>query len=66
VFEIEIPLRTLFESPTVEKLAGALLQREGESEKLEQRAALLLKVSELSEDEVNTMLAEQIRKIHNK
>ena len=66
VFEIEIPLRTLFESPTVEKLAVSLLQREGESEKLEQRAALLLKVAELSEDEVNTMLAEQIRKRHNK
>ena len=66
VFEIEIPLRTLFESPTVEKLAVALLQREGEREKLEQRAALLLKVAELSEDEVNTMLAEQIRKRHNK
>ena len=66
VFEIEIPLRTLFESPTVEELAFALLQREGEREKLEQRAALLLKVAELSEDEVNTMLEEQIRERHNK
>ena len=66
VFEIEIPLRTLFESPTVEESAFALLQREGELEKLEQRAELLHKVSELSEDEVNTMFAEHIRERHNK
>ena len=50
----------------MEELAFALLQREGEREKLEQRAALLLKVAELSEDEVNTMLAEHIRERHNK
>jgi hypothetical protein len=55
---VEIPPRILFESPTVEALAFALLQREGEREKLEQRAALLLSVAELSEDEVNIMLAD--------
>jgi acyl-CoA synthetase (AMP-forming)/AMP-acid ligase II/acyl carrier protein len=66
VFEVEIPLRTLFESPTVEKLALDLLQRECECKTVEQRTALFLKVTELSEDEVNTMLAEQIRKRHNK
>ena len=65
VFEIEIPLRTLFEFPTVGELAFALLQK-GEREKVEQRAALLLKVAELSEDEVNTMIAEQIHERHNK
>jgi acyl carrier protein len=66
VFEVEIPLRTLFESPTVEKLAFALLQRESEREKLEKKAALLLKVAELSEDEVNTMLEERVHGRHNK
>jgi len=65
-FQIEIPLRTLFESPTVEELALALQQSEGEREKVEQRGALLLKVAELSDDEVNTMLAEQIRERDNK
>ncbi len=66
VFEVEIPLRTLFESPTVEELAFALLQREGERKTVEHRAALLLKVADLSEDEVNAMLAERIRERHNK
>jgi acyl carrier protein len=66
VFEIEIQLRTLFESPTVEELAVALLQREGEREKLEKKATLLLTVAELSEDEVHTMLEERVHERHNK
>jgi acyl carrier protein len=66
VFEVEIPLRTLFESPTVEEFAFALLQREIEREEVKQRSALLQTVGELSEDEVNTMLEERVRKGHNK
>jgi amino acid adenylation domain-containing protein len=66
VFEVEIPLRILFESATVEKLAFALLQREGEREKLKMRAALLLKVAELSEDEVNAMLDDRIHQKYNR
>jgi hypothetical protein len=50
----------------VEDLAFALLQREGEREKLEQRATLLLKVAALSEDEVNRMLADRICHRDNK
>jgi hypothetical protein len=41
-------------------LATALLQRTDETEKLEKKAALLLKVAELSENEVNAMLAERV------
>ena len=59
VFQTEIPLKTLFESPTVGELAFALIQGEDEREKLEKRATLFLKVAELSEDEVNIMLARQ-------
>ena len=66
MFEVEIPLRTLFESPTVGELAFALLKREGERNTVEQMAALLQTVAELPEDAVNTMLAEQIRDRDNK
>jgi len=66
VFEVDLPLRTLFESPTVEELAFALLQREGECEKMKQRAGLLVTVAELSEDEVNTMLSARVLKRYNR
>jgi hypothetical protein len=42
----------------VGELAFELLQRESEREKVEERAALLLSMAELSEDEVNTMSAD--------
>jgi amino acid adenylation domain-containing protein len=61
-FGMDLPLRTLFEFPTVEGMATALLQREGVREKVEQRAALLLRVAELSEAEVNTMFEDQMRR----
>ena len=42
----------------------AFLQRESEREKVQQRAALLLTVAELSEDEINTMLEARNREGH--
>ena len=55
--EVYPPLRTMFESPTVAKFAAALLAAEGEA--VETRARLLLKLSSLSEDEVEAMLDEE-------
>ncbi|MGB8507277.1 MAG: amino acid adenylation domain-containing protein [Pyrinomonadaceae bacterium] len=57
--EIEPPLRTMFESPTVAKFAAAILQDEDERAGVEMKAQLLLKLSQLSDDEVEAMLDEE-------
>jgi hypothetical protein len=56
-FEVDLPLRSLFESPTVEGMASSLLRLSSHRTELEKRAELLLKVAELSESEVDAMLA---------
>jgi acyl carrier protein len=57
--EIEPPLRTMFESPTVAKFAAAILRDEDERAGVEMKAQLLLKLSQLSDDEVEAMLDEE-------
>jgi acyl carrier protein len=59
VFEVDFPLQGLFESPTVAKLAETMLRDSGERTRIEETAELLLKLADLSEDEIDTMLAER-------
>jgi amino acid adenylation domain-containing protein/FkbM family methyltransferase len=54
VFEVDLPLRNLFERPTVAALAEAV--KNAARPQLEKRAELLLKVAEFSENEVDAML----------
>jgi len=53
-FQINVPFRTLFASPTVAGLGEAL---RGLSAQIEQTAEVLLKLSQLSDQEVKAMLA---------
>jgi acyl-coenzyme A synthetase/AMP-(fatty) acid ligase/acyl carrier protein len=58
--QVELPLRRLFGSPTVEGLAAAILEDVGERERVERTAELLLKLSNLSDEEVEDLLEERI------
>jgi amino acid adenylation domain-containing protein len=57
-FEVELPLRKIFEKPSVAGLAEALLEDEGERKRIERTAELLLKLSQLSDDETDSLLEE--------
>jgi amino acid adenylation domain-containing protein len=54
--EIEVPLRRLFEAPTVAGLAAALLRDSSSPEELERAAELVLDLLRLPEDEVEVLL----------
>ncbi|MCA1634308.1 MAG: hypothetical protein LC802_11605 [Acidobacteria bacterium] len=48
IFEIELPLRTFFESPTIALLAQALISHEAESGSVERMAELLCHIKTVS------------------
>ncbi len=51
VFQVELPLRSVFELSTVEKLAGAITQKRIEQEDADEIARLLGALEEMSEEE---------------
>jgi acyl carrier protein len=54
--QVELLVRSLFEAPTVAGLAAVLLEVSNDPEKTVETADLLLKLAQLSDDEVEAML----------
>jgi surfactin family lipopeptide synthetase C len=60
-FMIDLPLRTLFDSPTVAQLSQAIVTREEKPGRSERIARLLLKVEGMSDTAVTQMLRDKER-----
>jgi len=58
-FGVDVPMRSFFESPTASEQAAALVENPAQRENVENTAQLLLSLAELSDEEVEQMLAEK-------
>jgi amino acid adenylation domain-containing protein len=68
-FHLELPLRKLFKAPTVAGLAAAILEDEAERQRVERTAELLLKLANLSDEEVDDLVVEKsdlARRMHSR
>jgi len=61
ILAVDVPLKRVFEVPTVAEFAASLAGDDGEQARLERSAELYLLVSKLSDEEVETMLAQSER-----
>lgn len=64
LFQVQIPLRSIFEAPTVETLATVLRQISGEPEQVDRTAQLILKLAEMSEADAQDLLEDRQADLH--
>ncbi len=60
IFDVDIPVRSLFETPTIASLAPTIAQRHAWETDNEAFLQLLVELEELSEEEVRTVLAHEM------
>jgi hypothetical protein len=56
---MDLPLRTIFEEPTIEELTMAIMKKLSERGGGEEVARILAEIRSLSEDEVRRLVAEE-------
>ena len=59
-FEVRLPLRCVFEAPTVVGMAESLFNTSGERLRIEETAQILVQLSQISEEEAAAMLSMQL------
>jgi amino acid adenylation domain-containing protein len=59
VFQVELPIRSLFDSPTVEGLVNAIAKIWGDRQVVEEIARTLKEIEQISESEAQTILSNQ-------
>jgi hypothetical protein len=59
LYDVEVPLRSLFESPTIAQLAALITEAMLESVEEEELVDLLEQLDELSEDELLRLLEDE-------
>jgi len=65
LFQVEVPLRTLFEKPMIEKLARVITQSQANGVEHEELACMLAELESLSEEEAQQHLAKERAYVSN-
>jgi len=64
-FQLELPLRALFKAPSVSGLAAFILEDEAKRARVERTAELLLKLANLSDEEVDDLIQHKAAQAQN-